>query len=89
MTNEASRWDKLNAISHFKAHLKYRDTTARETVANDREKCALKWLFVELVVETDTVQKHGSVMKNDTGFKSQKSLHLKPLSNSELNAQSS
>ena len=81
MTNEASRWDKLNAISHFKAHLKYRDTTARETVANDREKCALKWLFVELVVETDTVQKHGSVMKNDTGFKSQKSLHLKPLSN--------
>jgi len=36
--------------------LKYRDTTARETVANDREKCALKWLFVELVVETDTVQ---------------------------------
>ena len=69
---------------HSKAHLKYRDTTARETVANDREKCALKWLFVELVVETDTVQKHGSVMKNDTGFKSQKSLHLKPLSNSEL-----
>jgi len=43
MTNEASRWDKLNAISHFKAHLKYRETTARETVANDREKCALKW----------------------------------------------
>ena len=42
MTNEASRWEKLNAISHFKAHLKYRDTTARETVANDREKCALK-----------------------------------------------
>lgn len=29
---------------------------ASETVANDREKCALKWLFVELVVETDTVQ---------------------------------
>ena len=56
MTNEASRWDKLNAISHFKAHLKYRDTTASETVANDREKCALKWLFVWLVVETDTVQ---------------------------------
>lgn len=55
MTNEASRWDKLNAISHFKAHLKYRDTTSRETVANDREKCALKWLFVELVVETDTL----------------------------------
>ena len=54
MTNEASRWEKLNAISHFKAHLKYRDTTASETVANDREKCALKWLFVELVVETDT-----------------------------------
>jgi len=23
--------------------LKYRDTTASETVANDREKCALKW----------------------------------------------
>ena len=35
--------------------MKYRDTTARETVANDREKCALKWLFVELVVETDTL----------------------------------
>lgn len=67
MTNEASRWDKLNAISHFKAHLKYRDTTASETVANDREKCALKWLFVWLVVETDTCTKHGSVMKNDTG----------------------
>nr|DAS84920.1 MAG TPA: hypothetical protein [Bacteriophage sp.] len=46
MTNEASRRDKLNAISHFKAHLKYRDTTASETVANDRAKCALKWLFV-------------------------------------------
>ena len=56
MTNETSRWDKLNAISHLKAHLKYRDTTARETVANDREKCALKWLFVWSVVETDTVQ---------------------------------
>jgi len=41
---------------YLKAHLKYRDTTARETVANDREKCALKWLFVELVVETDTVK---------------------------------
>lgn len=41
---------------HSKAHLRYRDTTARETVANDREKCALKWLFVELVVETDTVK---------------------------------
>nr|DAU84992.1 MAG TPA: hypothetical protein [Caudoviricetes sp.] len=27
---------------YFKAHLKYRDTEARETVANDREKCALK-----------------------------------------------
>lgn len=67
MTNEASRWDKLNAISNFKAHLKYRDTEACETSANDREKCALKWLFVWLVVETDTVQKHGSVMKNDTG----------------------
>ena len=57
---------------YLKAHLKYRDTTARETVANDREKCALKWLFVSLVVETDTVQKHGSVMENDTGFKSRK-----------------
>lgn len=52
---------------HSKAHLKYRDTTARETVANDREKCALKWLFVWSVVETDTVQKYGSVMKNNTG----------------------
>ena len=52
---------------HSKAHLRYRDTTARETVANDRDKCALKWLFVSLVVETDTVQKYGSVMKNDTG----------------------
>lgn len=41
---------------HSKAHLKYRDTTARETVANDREECALKWLFVELVVETDTLK---------------------------------
>lgn len=84
MTNEASRWDKLNAISHFKAHLKYRDTTARETVANDREKCALKWLFVWSVVETDTVQKHGSAMENNAGFKSRKSLHLNPLSNGEL-----
>lgn len=55
MTNEASRRDKLNAISYFKAHLKYRDTEACETSANDREKCALKWLFVELVVETDTL----------------------------------
>nr|DAJ87513.1 MAG TPA: hypothetical protein [Caudoviricetes sp.] len=43
MTNEASRWDKLNAISYFKAHLKYRETEACETSANDREKCALKW----------------------------------------------
>lgn len=40
---------------HSKAHLKYRDTEACETSANDREKCALKWLFVELVVETDTL----------------------------------
>ena len=40
---------------HSKAHLKYRDTEACETSANDREKCVLKWLFVELVVETDTV----------------------------------
>nr|DAJ71156.1 MAG TPA: hypothetical protein [Caudoviricetes sp.] len=55
MTNETSRWDKLNAISHLKAHLKYRDTEACETSANDREKCALKWLFVEFVVETDTL----------------------------------
>ena len=39
---------------YLKAHLKYRDTEACETSANDREKCALKWLFVELVVETDT-----------------------------------
>lgn len=39
---------------YFKAHLKYRDTEASETSANDRAKCALKWLFVELVVETDT-----------------------------------
>lgn len=52
---------------HSKAHLKYRDTEACETSANDREKCVLKWLFVWLVVETDTVQKHGSVMKNNTG----------------------
>lgn len=48
---------------YLKAHLKYRDTEACETSANDREKCALKWLFVELVVETGTVQKHGSVME--------------------------
>ena len=71
MTNEASRWDKLNAISHLKAHLKYRDTTARETVANDREKCALKWLFVELVVETDTlytdIELVNATLENDTG----------------------
>ena len=88
MTNEASRWDKLNAISHFKAHLKYRDTTARETVANDREKCALKWLFVELVVETDTlytdIELVNATLEITHGFKSQKSLHLNPLSNSEL-----
>nr|DAR50166.1 MAG TPA: hypothetical protein [Caudoviricetes sp.] len=67
MTNETSRWDKLNAISHLKAHLKYRDTEASETSANDREKCALKWLFVSLVVETSTVQNTGSVMENNTG----------------------
>lgn len=66
MTNETSRWDKLNAISHLKAHLKYRDTTARETVANDREKCALKWLFVWSVVETDTVQNTVALWKNNT-----------------------
>lgn len=41
---------------YLKAHLKYRDTMACETVANDREKCVLKWLFVWSVVETDTVQ---------------------------------
>ena len=41
---------------YLKAHLKYRDTEASETSENDREKCALKWLFVELVVETDTVK---------------------------------
>ena len=47
--------ESLVAVGKYlKAHLKYRDTTARETVANDREKCALKWLFVELFVETDT-----------------------------------
>ena len=69
---------------YLKAHLKYRDTEACETSANDREKCALKWLFVWSVVETDTVQKHGSVVKNDDGFKSRKSLHLNPLSNGEL-----
>lgn len=40
---------------------------ARETIANDREKCALKWLFVWSVVETDTVQNTGSVVKNNTG----------------------
>ena len=48
--------ESLVAVGKYlKAHLKYRDTTARETVANDREKCALKWLFVELVVETDNL----------------------------------
>nr|DAK16899.1 MAG TPA: hypothetical protein [Bacteriophage sp.] len=36
-------WFKSSGNLHSKAHLKYRDTTARETVANDREKCALKW----------------------------------------------
>ena len=76
---------------HSKAHLKYRDTTARETVANDREKCALKWLFVELVVETDTFNTKIKIslmltLENDTGFKSRKSLHLNPLSNSELSS---
>jgi len=45
--------------------LKYRDTEACETSANDREKCALKWLFVSLVVETSTVQNTGSVMENN------------------------
>ena len=74
-------WFKSSDNLHSKAHLKYRDTMASETVANDREKCALKWLFVELVVEIDTVQNTGSVMKNDIGFKSRKSLHLNPLSN--------
>lgn len=52
---------------HSKAHLKYRDTTARETVANDREKCALKWLLVELVVETDTVQNTVALWKMTQG----------------------
>ena len=47
--------ESLVAVGKYlKAHLKYRDTEACETSANDREKCALKWLFVELVVETDT-----------------------------------
>lgn len=47
--------ESLVAVGKYlKAHLKYRDTEASETSANDREKCALKWLFVELVVETDT-----------------------------------
>ena len=73
---------------YLKAHLKYRDTTARETVANDREKCALKWLFVELGVETDTlytdIELVNATLENDTGFESQKSLHLNPLSNSKL-----
>lgn len=73
---------------YLKAHLKYRDTTAGETVANDREKCALKWLFVELVVETDTlytdIELVNATLENNAGFKSQKSLHLNPLSNSEL-----
>nr|DAS84921.1 MAG TPA: hypothetical protein [Bacteriophage sp.] len=36
-------------------------------------------------METDTVQNTGSVVKNDTGFKSQKSLHLKPFSKCEWN----
>lgn len=75
---------------HSKAHLKYRDTEACETSANDREKCALKWLFVELVVETDNVKNTKIkisltlTLENDAGFKSRKSLHLNPLSNSEL-----
>ena len=47
--------DLKQICRQFKAHLKYRDTEACETSANDREKCALKWLFVELVVETDTL----------------------------------
>ena len=37
------RWFDPTLRHHHKAHLKYRDTTASETVANDREKCALKW----------------------------------------------
>lgn len=48
---------------HSKAHLKYRDTEACETSANDREKCALKWLFVELVVETDTLKTQNKICK--------------------------
>nr|DAY34757.1 MAG TPA: hypothetical protein [Caudoviricetes sp.] len=48
---------------YLKAHLKYRDTEACETSANDREKCALKWLFVELVVETDTLKTQNKICK--------------------------
>lgn len=32
---------------YLKAHLKYRDTEASETSANDREKCALKWQSIK------------------------------------------
>lgn len=32
---------------YLKAHLKYRDTEACETSANDREKCALKWQSIK------------------------------------------
>lgn len=36
--------ESLVAVGKYlKAHLKYRDTMASETVANDREKCVLKW----------------------------------------------
>ena len=54
-TKLSKGWFKSSDNLNSKAHLKYRDTTVRETVANDREKCALKWLFVSLVVETDTL----------------------------------
>nr|DAI03380.1 MAG TPA: hypothetical protein [Caudoviricetes sp.] len=44
-------------------------------------------------METDTlytdIELVNATLENDAGFKSQKSLHLNPLSNSELNAQSS
>ena len=65
------RWFDPTLRHHHKAHLKYRDTEACETSANDREKCALKWLFVELVVETDTlytdIELVNATLENDTG----------------------
>jgi hypothetical protein len=61
---------------YLKAHLKYRDTEACETSANDREKCALKWLFVELVVETDTlytdIELVNATLENDARVQIQK-----------------